>query len=296
MEGFRSGYVSIIGRPNVGKSTLLNSILGEKISIVTPRPQTTQRRIIGVKTTQESQVIFVDTPGIHRPKHRLGAFMLKEAREALKDVDILLFMVEPGEPGQGDRYILRLLEENARGRPVFLLINKVDLVRKSELLPLMEHYRRLYPFDIIFPLSALSDRDVMLLLDEVRTRLPLGPKYYPDDMLTDQYERSVVSEIIREKVMLTTGEEVPHSVAVEIVKWTDRENGMLFLAANIYVERRGQKGIIIGKGGQGLKAIGSAARADIEKLLKRKVFMELWVKVREDWRSDDRALKELGFQ
>ena len=241
-------------------------------------------------------MIFVDTPGIHLPKHRLGAFMLKEAREAFNDVDVLLFMVEPRAPGRGDQYILRLLEENARGRPVFLLINKVDLVKKSELLPLMEQYRVLYPFEILFPLSALSDHDVMLLLDEVQQRLPSGPKYYPDDVLTDQYERFVVSEIIREKVMLATEEEVPHSVAVEIVTWNEREDGMLFLAANIYVERRGQKGIIIGKSGRGLKAIGSAARKDIEKLLTRKVFMELWVKVKQDWRSDEQALKELGFQ
>jgi GTP-binding protein Era len=295
-EDFRSGYVSIIGRPNVGKSTLLNAIVGEKISIVTSRPQTTRKRISGIRTTEKSQIVFIDTPGIHKPHHTLGELMVKEAKEALKDVDIVLLMVEPGHPGRADMFVIDLIGKAAVKRPVMLLINKVDLVKKSELLPVIEEYGRLYPFSDIFPLSALNDDDVKLLLGEIEKKLPPGPEYYPDDVVTDQYERFVVSEIIREKAMTATEEEVPHSIAVEILQWHEREDGMLFLDANIYVEREGQKGIIIGRGGKRLKEIGSAARADIEKFLDRKVFMKLWVKVREDWRSDRRALKELGFE
>jgi GTP-binding protein Era len=295
-RGFRSGYVAIIGRPNVGKSTLLNSVLGEKISIVTPRPQTTRKRIIGIRTTADSQIVFIDTPGIHKPHHALGEYMVREAKEALKDVDLVFLMVEPRQPGIADRFIIDLLRKTAKSRPVMLLINKVDMVKKAELLPVIDEYQKLFPFEEIFPLSALNPDDVNLLLGGIAERLPVGPKYYPDDVLTDQYERFVVAEIIREKAMTATEEEVPHSVAVEIVQWTEREDGMLFLDANIYVEREGQKGIIIGKGGTKLKEIGSAARVDIEKFLGRKIFMKLWVKVKEDWRSDKRVLRELGFQ
>jgi len=295
-EGFRSGYVAIIGRPNVGKSTLLNTLLGEKVSIVTPRPQTTRKRITGIRTSETSQIVFIDTPGIHTPHHALGEFMVKEVRDALKEVDLILMMVEPRHHGLADMRSIDLLKDAAGGAAVLLLINKIDMVKKSELLPVIDEYSRLYPFDALFPLSALNADDVNLLLGEVERRLPFGPKYYPDDILTDQYERFVVSEIIREKVMIATEEEVPHSVAVEIVQWREREDGMLFLDANIYVEREGQKGIIIGKRGGRLKEIGSSARADIENLLGRKVFMKLWVKVREGWRSDKKVLKELGFE
>lgn len=294
-EGFRSGYVSIIGRPNVGKSTLLNSILGEKISIVTSRPQTTRKRILGIRTTGSSQIIFIDTPGIHKPLHMLGEIMVKEAKEALKDANIILLMAEPRSPGPGDKYIIGLLKETMRC-PVFLLINKIDLVKKQDLLPVIDEYSTLYPFETILPISALNEDDMKMLLDEIEGRLPLGPRYYPDDIATDQYERVVVSEIIREKVMEMTEEEVPHSTAVEVVEWTEREDGLLLLSTNIYVEREGQKGIIIGAGGKKLKAIGSAARADIERFLGRKVFMKLWVKVKEDWRRNKKILKELGFQ
>jgi GTP-binding protein Era len=294
--GFRSGYVAIIGKPNAGKSTLLNSIVGEKISIVTPRPQTTRKRVLGIRTTSGSQIIFIDTPGIHKPHHILGQYMLKEAKEGLRDADLVLFMVEPHHSGIADRLIIGLLREAAKGRPVILLINKVDVVKKTELLAVIEEYQSLFPFEEIIPLSALNSDDVKLLLDRITQKLPVGPKYYPDDMLTDQYERFVVAEMIREKAMTATEEEVPHSVAVEIVQWTEREDGMLLLDVNIYVEREGQKGIIIGKGGMKLKAIGSAARADIETFLGRKIFMTLWVKVKEDWRSDKSVLRELGLQ
>lgn len=294
-KAFRSGYVAIVGRPNVGKSTLLNSILGEKVSIVTPKPQTTVKSIRGIRTAEDSQTIFVDTPGIHRPQHKFGEFMVREAREALTDVDVILFVVEPRPPGGGDRYIVSILDGLARRCPVLLLINKIDLVKKQELLPVIDAYSKLFPFESIFPLSALSGDDVGMLMDEIVQRLPFGPPYYPDDLITDQYERSVVSDIIREKVMEETEEEVPHAVAVEIVQWTEREDGLLSLSVNIYVERDGQKGIIIGKSGQRLKKIGSAARADIERFLGRRVFMELWVKVKREWRSDERTLRDLGY-
>ncbi len=295
-KGFRSGYVAIIGKPNVGKSTLLNAILGEKISIVTPRPQTTRRRITGIRTTETCQIVFVDTPGIHKPHNTLGEFMVKEAKEAVREVDLVLLMVEPRSPGRADMLIINLLKETGERIPVLLLINKIDLVKKQELLPVMEGYHGLYPFESIFPFSALDAGDVRLLLGEIEMRLPPGPKYYPDDVLTDQFERFVVSEIIREKVMLATEEEVPHSVAVEIMRWHEREDGMLLLDVTIYVEREGQKGIIIGKRGGRLKEIGSSARTEIEKFIGKKVFMKLWVKVKEGWRSDKRLLKELGFE
>lgn len=295
-NGFRSGYVSIIGRPNVGKSTLLNSIIGEKISIVTSKPQTTRKRITGIRTDQDSQIIFIDTPGMHKPRHKLGEFMLKEVREALAGVDIILFVAEPRNPGHGDKFIIEMLSRTAGKCTVFLLINKIDSVKKEAILPVIEAYSRLYQFDTIFPLSALNPDDVRLLTEKIAARLPFGPRYYPDDAITDQYERFMVSEIVREKIMEATEDEVPHSVAVETINWAEREDGLLLLSVNIYIEKESQKGIIIGKKGERLKLIGSAARADIEKFLGRKVFIELWVKVRKDWRRDGRFLKELGFK
>lgn len=293
-DDFRSGYVSIVGRPNVGKSTLLNSIIGEKISIVTSKPQTTRKRITGIRTTDKSQIIFVDTPGIHKPQHKLGEFMSKEAMESLHNVDVILLMVEPQAPGYGDKFIIEMLRKT--GTPVFLLINKVDRVKKPALLPVIEEYSKLYEFDEILPLSALNMDDVRLLEEKIVEKLPRGPRYYPDDIFTDLYERSIVSDIVREKVMEATKDELPHSVAVEIIRWDEREDGLVMIYANVYVEKDSQKGIIIGKKGEMLKLIGTKARADIEDLIGRKVFIELWVKVKEDWRSDERALKELGFK
>jgi len=293
MEKFRSGYVSLTGRPNVGKSTLLNAILGEKVAIVSPKPQTTRNRIVGVKTLPDAQIIFIDTPGIHKPKHKLGELMVKEARESAKETDVILFMVEPEEPGSGDKFIIDILKD--LNKPVFLLINKIDTVKKPEVLPLIDAYSRLYPFKEIIPLSALAGDGVDGLIKTVTDYLPEGPKYYPDDMLTDQLERFMAAEIIREKIIRHTEDEIPHSVAVEIKHWSERENGVVVIDANIYVEREGQKGIIIGKGGSKLKSIGTAARLDIEKLLDTRVFIELRVKIKKDWRGDERILKELGF-
>ncbi len=293
-DNFRSGYVSITGRPNVGKSTLLNTILGEKVTIVTPKPQTTRNRIIGIKTTSTAQIIFIDTPGIHKPKHMLGELMVREAKEAVKEVDIILFLVDPADPRFGD---LSIIENIAPlKKPVFLLINKVDTIKKPQLLPIIEKYSGLYPFSEIIPISAIKGDGIEMLLQKIVTYLPEGPKYYPDDLVTDQLERFMVSEIVREKLMQMTEEEVPHSAATEIVEWKEREDGVIFIKVNIYVEREGQKGIIIGKGGDKLKAVGSKARLEIERLLGTKVFLELWVKIKKDWRSNESMLKGLGFK
>lgn len=293
MEKFRSGYVSLTGRPNVGKSTLLNAILGEKVAIVSPKPQTTRNRIVGVKTLPDAQIIFIDTPGIHKPKHKLGELMVKEAKGSVKEVDVILFMVEPEEPGSGDKFIIDILKD--LNKPVFLVINKVDTVKKPIVLPIIDSYSRLYPFKEILPVSALTGDGVDGLVKTVTDYLPEGPKYYPEDILTDQLERFMAAEIIREKIIRHTEDEIPHSVAVEITNWSERENGVVFINANIYVEREGQKGIIIGKGGSKLKSIGTSARIDIEKLLGTKVFIELRVKIKKDWRGNERILKELGF-
>ncbi|MDI6728673.1 MAG: GTPase Era [Thermodesulfovibrionales bacterium] len=293
-EKFKSGYVSLTGRPNVGKSTLLNTILGEKVAIVSPKPQTTRNRIIGVKTLPDAQIVFIDTPGIHKPKHKLGELMVKQAKESVKEVDVILFMVEPEEPGSGDKFIIDILKD--MGKPVFLLINKVDTVRKPLVLPVIEAYSKLYPFKEIMPISALTGDGIDTLIKTIVDYLPEGPKYYPDDILTDQLERFMVSEIIREKIIQQTEDEIPYSVAIDINQWSEREDGVVFIQANIYVEREGQKGIIIGKGGARLKTIGTNARLEIEKLLGTKVFLELWVKIKRDWRSSERILKELGFR
>jgi len=293
-KDFRSGYVSIIGRPNVGKSTLLNSILGEKIAIVTQKPQTTRNRIIGIKTFPDAQIIFIDTPGIHHPKHRLGEVMVRTATEALNEVDVILFMTEPHQPETGDIAIIDLLK---RGKsPAFLLINKIDTIRKQELLPLMERFREIHDFNEIIPVSAIKKDGIDLLMSKVRGYLPPGPKYYSDELVTDQLERFMAAEIVREKIMEETEEELPYSAAVEVAGWNERDDGLISISCNIYVERDGQKAIIIGKRGAMLKAIGSSARIDIEKLLNTKVFLELWVKVRRNWRNDTQLLKDLGYK
>ncbi|MCX5719757.1 MAG: GTPase Era [Nitrospirae bacterium] len=293
LKDFRSGYVSIIGRPNVGKSTLLNSILGEKVAIVTTKPQTTRNRIIGIKTLPNAQIIFIDTPGIHKPKHKLGEAMVKTALEALNEVDIILFMVEPHSPEKEDLSVIEMLKKVRS--PVFLLINKIDTIKKTDLLPLIDHFKNLYSFQEIIPLSALKQDGMSMLMKRIYDSMPSGPKYYSDEFITDQLERFMVSEIIRERVMEMTEEEVPYSVAVEITEWKEREDGLIVISGNIYVEREGQKGIIIGKRGAMLKSIGSAARIDIERLLNTKVFLELWVKVKKDWRNNKTTLRELGY-
>lgn len=290
-QKFRSGFISIIGRPNVGKSTLLNALLGEKIAIISDKPQTTRNRIQGIVSRPDAQLVFIDTPGIHKPQHRMNEAMVESALATFKEVDIILFMVEAGPPGAGDRFIIETLSGVAT--PVFLIINKIDLVKKETLLPLIEEYRGLYSFAEIFPVSALLG-DLGGLVEAIISRLPEGPKYFPEDELTDQPQRFIISEFIREKIFTLTRDEVPYSTAV-VIEDMKEEPGLIRVHAVIYVERESQKGIIIGKGGELLKKIGTLAREDAERLLGCRMYLKLWVKVKKDWREDERMLKSLGI-
>jgi len=293
---FKSGFVSIIGRPNVGKSTLLNTIIGEKITIVSDKPQTTRNKILGVKNLPGVQIVFMDTPGIHKPKHKLNEYMVKTALSTFNEVDILLFMIEAGEPsGPGDGYILKML--SGITKPVFLLINKIDSVQKNTVLPQIEEYRHLYPFKEIFPVSALCGDNIDRLLESIIQELPEGPQYFPEDIATDQPMRFIASEIIREKIFQLTYQEIPYSIAVGIEDFKEVEDrNLAVIRGIIFVERDSQKGIIIGKGGTMLKKVGQLAREEIEAIMGIKVFLELWVKVKEKWQSDDQVLKMLGYK
>ena len=292
---FKSGFVAIIGRPNVGKSTFLNHVVGQKIAIMSDKPQTTRNKVQGVVTTDDSQLIYIDTPGIHKPKHKLGDHMVKVARNTLREVDIIMFMVNAEEKiGPGDRFIIEMLQNTET--PVFLIINKIDLVHPDNLLETIVSYKSEYDFAEIIPISALSGNNTDRLLEQLKTYLPNGPKYYPDDQVTDHPERFIVSEFIREKVLHLTREEIPHSVAVIIEKIEREEKrDLVHIMATIIVDRDSQKGIVIGKRGALLKEIGTTARHDIEMLLGSKVFLELWVKVQKDWRNKPNRLNELGF-
>ncbi len=292
MNEFKFGYVAIIGKPNVGKSTLLNAILGQKVSIVTEKPQTTRNKIIGIKNTQNAQIVFIDTPGIHKPKHKLGEFMVKQSYEAIELVDLIVFMVEPELPKDSELSIINKLRKI--NKPVILSINKIDTVIKQELLPIIDSYKDLFPFKEIIPISALNNDGVERLLDRIIFYLSEGEKLYPEDMITDLAERFIVAEFIREKIMKYTEDEIPYSVAVDIERWEESEN-LIKISANIFVEREGQKIIIIGKKGERLKKIATEARMDIEKLLGIKIFLEVWVKVRKKWRQKDILLKSLGY-
>lgn len=294
-KGYKSGFVSIIGRPNVGKSTFLNRIIGQKIAIMSDKPQTTRNKIQGVYTEDDSQVVFIDTPGIHKPKHKLGDFMVKMAQTTLKEVDIVLFMVNATEGyGRGEEFIIEKLQETKQ--PVFLVINKIDQLHPEQLLELIDQYRKLYEFAEIVPISALDGNNVEALIGAIKKYLPEGPQYYPDNQVTDHPERFIISELIREKVLHLTREEVPHSVAVVIDAIQKREGGAVYINATIVVERASQKGIIIGKQGKMLKEVGKRARFDIEALLGSKVFLEVWVKVQKDWRNKMSQLRDLGFR
>jgi GTP-binding protein Era len=289
---FKSGFISIIGRPNVGKSTLLNSLLGEKIAIISDKPQTTRNRILGIVSRPDAQLVFMDTPGIHKPMHKMNEVMVKTALQACSEVDVILMLVEAMEkPGGGDRFIIEKLVDVKT--PVFLLINKTDLVKKEALLPLIQELSALYNFAEIIPVSALKN-DLGGLIEAILKRLPQGPKYFPDDQLTDQPERFIVSEIIREKIFDLTKEEIPYSTAVVIEDMKEKPD-ITHVTATIYVERDSQKGILIGKGGAMLKKIGTLARHDAEKLLNVKVFLQLLVKVKKGWREDERSLKNFGI-
>ena len=295
--GYKSGFISIIGRPNVGKSTFLNRVIGQKIAIMSDKPQTTRNKVQGVLTTNDSQMIFIDTPGIHKPKHKLGDFMLKVSKNTLREVDVIMFMVNAEQKlGKGDEFILEMLAGNPT--PVFLVINKIDQVHPDELIGIIESYKERYNFAEIVPISALQGNNVENLLTTLTKYLPEGPQYYPADQVTDHPERFIISELIREKVLHLTREEVPHSIAVVIDKIRrDEENeDKIRVAATIIVERDSQKGIVIGKRGALLKEVGIRARKDIEMLLGSKVYLELWVKVQKDWRNKSTHLRDFGFR
>lgn len=292
---YKSGFVSVIGRPNVGKSTLVNSLIGQKVAIMSDKPQTTRNKIMCVLTGSDAQIIFVDTPGIHKPKHKLGEYMVDTAQKTLHEVDAILFVVDATEAmGAGEKYIMEHLE--AINTPVLLVVNKIDKIAKTALLPIIENYTKNYNFTAVVPVSAIEHTNLDALVDEVKKYLTPGPQYYPEDMVTDQPERFVIAELVREKALQLTREEIPHAIAVDIEEIATRSNNNLYVRAVIYVERDSQKGIIIGAGGQLLKEIGRQARSDIESLLGSKTYLDLWVKVKKDWRNREGILKTFGYE
>lgn len=301
-EGFRSGFVALVGRPNVGKSTLLNVLVGQTIAIVTPRPQTTRSRIRGIINRTASQIVLVDTPGMHLRDQAINRYMLAEAKAALSEVDLVVVMVEAAgrgrRPGVEEEDRLVLESVKGAGRPALLAINKIDkLDKKTLLLPVIEAYHRTSLFDEIIPISALTQDGLEQLLVAIESRLPVGPCYFPEDQVTDQPERQLAAELIREQVILNSGEEVPYGTAVEIVSFEERtDSGLVWIGATIFVERDSQKGILIGKRGHRLKAIGTAARLSIEALLERRVHLDLRVKVARHWSKTDAGLRSVGYR
>lgn len=278
-QAFKSGFVAIIGRPNVGKSTLMNQVIGQKIAIMSDKPQTTRNKIHGVYTSEQQQIVFLDTPGIHKRQSKLGDYMNQTALNTLGEVEAALFLIDASEGmGGGDRYIAEQLK-NVR-TPVILVMNKIDKIEPEALLPLIEEYRKLHNFAEIVPVSAMLGSNVSTLLEQLGKYLPEGPQYYPDDQVTDHPEQFVCAELIREKILQMTREEVPHSIAVTIEDMKVQDNGVVYISAVIFVERDSQKGIIIGKQGALLKEVGKRARQDIQNLLGSKIFMDLWVKVK----------------
>jgi GTP-binding protein Era len=294
--GFKSGFISIIGRPNVGKSTLANTMIGNKVSIVTSKPQTTRNTIRSILTTNEYQMVFIDTPGIHKPKNKLGEYMVDTALETLNGVDVVLFMIEADKavPGAGDLAICERLKEVKT--PVILVINKIDLVKKSVLLPLISTYEGIVRFKAAVPVSSINGEGFDDLKNEILNFLPEGPLYFPEDMVTDQPERILAAEIIREKLLILLSDEVPYGTGIEITNFEEKQDGRLIrISANIYCERKSHKSIVIGKNGSMLKKAGTLAREELEMLLGTKIFLELWVKIKEGWRNDIRVLKTLGY-
>lgn len=294
---FKSGFVTIIGRPNVGKSTLLNRLAGEKIAITSSKPQTTRNTIKTVVTNEECQIVFIDTPGLHKPKTKLGEYMVNVAHETLNEVDAILFLIEASDiqPGTGDLIIIDQLKELKT--PVILVINKIDTVKKEQILSVINNYKDRMEFKAIIPVSALENKGIDIITGEIKKLLPEGPKYFPEDMLTDQPEKSIVAELIREKILKMVSDEVPHGIGVEVISFKEREkSNIIDIQATIYCEKETHKGILIGKQGIMLKKIGSTSREEIERLLGSKVFLELWVKVKPDWRNNENMLKTLGFK
>jgi GTP-binding protein Era len=293
---YKSGFVTVIGRPNVGKSTLLNQVIGEKISIISDKPQTTRNKIQLVYTEENSQIVFLDTPGIQMPKNKLGEYMLKISKSTLEEVDVVTFMVDDSmEIGTMDNLIIEDLKKIST--PMVLLINKTDRLTEEEVLQLIDKYDKMDMFEDIIPISALNNNNIERYIEVLKSKLPEGPQYFPEDMITDQPERFVISEIIREKALLSLEEEVPHGIYVSIDGVKERENkDIIDVFANIYCEKDSHKGIVIGKQGSKLKEIGQNARMDIEALLGSKVNLQLWVKVEKNWRERENKVKYFGYK
>ncbi|WP_049378672.1 GTPase Era [Staphylococcus epidermidis] len=294
MTEHKSGFVSIIGRPNVGKSTFVNRVIGHKIAIMSDKAQTTRNKIQGVMTRDDAQIIFIDTPGIHKPKHKLGDYMMRVAKNTLSEIDAIMFMVNVNEDiGRGDEYIMEMLK-NVK-TPIFLVLNKIDLVHPDTMMPKIEQYQSYMDFTDIIPISALEGLNVDHFIDVLKSFLPEGPKYYPDNQISDHPEQFVVSEIIREKILHLTSEEIPHAIGVNVDRMIKEDEDRVRIEVTIYVERDSQKGIVIGKGGKKLKEVGKRARRDIEMLLGSKVYLELWVKVQRDWRNKVNFIRQIGY-
>ncbi len=291
-QQFHSGFVAVVGRPNVGKSTLVNRLVGEKVSIVSPKPQTTRNRILGIVGTEHSQVVFVDTPGIHKPKTKLGEYMEKSVQDAVQGIDILCVLIDASKPRPEDHELAESYK--VFKVPKYLLLNKTDLVRPQDLLPIISSFADA-GFDMVLPISAKAGEGVDTLMQEIYKHLPQGPKYYPDDLWTDQNERQMIAEIIREKALMNLREEVPHGIGVEVLSVKEIRKDLTEIQADIYCERASHKTIIIGRKGEMLQKIGSQARADIEKLLDCHVNLQLWVKVRTGWMDSSSDLKSLGY-
>ena len=291
----KSGFISLVGRPNVGKSTLMNHLIGEKIAIISNKPQTTRNKITSILTKEDFQCIFIDTPGIHKPKHKLGEYMVKAAENALNEIDVVLMLIEPTEKVlEKDKYVIERLK-NVK-TPVILVINKIDTIEKEKLLQVIDNYRQLYHFAEVVPISAIKGQNTEELLNVIQKYLPEGPQYFPEDMVTDQPERQIVSEIIREKALHLLEDEIPHGIAVEVTAMKKRENkNLVDVQATIYCEKESHKGIVIGKQGSMLKKIGSRSRTDVERLLGSPIYLQLWVKVKKDWRDSDFLLKNFGY-
>ncbi|HET9914555.1 MAG TPA: GTPase Era [Anaerolineales bacterium] len=298
MDTFRSAFVAIIGRPNVGKSTLVNALLGQKIAAVSPKPQTTRKRQLGILTTDHAQLVFVDTPGIHNPRHKLGTFLNQEAEEALEGVDVVLWLVDASfRPTEEDRQIASLLTRLPRRTPLVLAANKIDLVTAEVLTPHIEAYQASLKREAqVISISATENRNLDQLQELLISLAPVRPPEYDEEQVTDSYERDIAADLIREACLQRLRDEVPHGVGVRVDEFAERDNGMLYIAATVFVERESQKGIVIGEGGKMLKQIGSSARKEIEEMGGRPVFLELRVKVLKDWRNDENALRRLGYK
>lgn len=294
MSDFKSGFVSIIGRPNVGKSTLLNRLIGQKIAIISHKPQTTRNNVLGILSEENYQIVFTDTPGIHAPATKLGEFMVKSAKGAASSADAVLFLVEPKDSiGKTEEKIM----EDLKGKniPVILVINKIDTIEKEKLFSIITTYTESFDFDAVVPISAKGRDGIKLLKEEILKHIEEGPMFYPEDMVTDQPERQIAAELIREKLLYALDKEIPHGVAIEIFAMKEKKN-IVEIEANIYCEKSSHKAIIIGKGGAMLKAVGTQAREDIERMLEKKVLLKLWVKVKDDWRNNNFLIKNFGFE